>query len=331
MTPYELDMLERARRAEGDRVIQAFLNPPQPPGPEMREADPFSLRQALWQGMARREGTQMADRLVGRPYFAEERPLAIGDFMGGGVIDMADAATRYAAGEEMTGNDVLAAAFGLAETLPAGFAARRLPGLLEVEPRVVSEGFAELTQNPQNRQYFSENMAAAQDTWGPIGRSVDVYSPEDYAGMSMFMSPNADAGFVVKPDGEVASVVKRRGADFPDVSGRSLRRSEPEGGNWLNAFDTALTGMYGRNNFRPVSRLPFDESIVRSEWGDEATDAFMSANAGYSGGRPDVVFMARDPSYAGPVTSGSGGQSFSDWDDAMAALQAELGRLGYGR
>jgi hypothetical protein len=331
MTPYELDMLERARRAEADRAIKSFIDPQQPPGPEMREADPFSLRQALWQGALRRGGQQMADRLVGRPYFAEERPLAIGDFAGGGVLDMIDAGTRYASGEDVTGNDVLAAAFGLAETIPGAFAARRLPGLMEIEPRVVSDGFAELTQNPQNRQYFSESMSSAQDTWGPIGRSVDVYPPEDYAGTSMFMSPGAEAGFVVKPDGEVASVVRRRDADFPNVSGRALRRSEPEGGNWLNAFDTALTQMYGRNNFRPVSRLPFDEGMMRSELGDEAADAFMSANAAYSGGRPDVVFMARDPSFAGPVTSGSGGETFSDWDDAMAALQAELARLGYGQ
>jgi hypothetical protein len=331
MTPLELQMLEQARRNEADRVIQSFINPPQPPGPEMREADPFSLRQFLWQQAARREGSDFADRMVGRPYFAADRPLAVGDFLGGGIVDMADVGTRYASGEEMTGNDALAAIFGIAETLPAGFAARRLPGLLEIEPRIVGEGFAELTQNPQNRQYFAQNMSDAQDTWGPIGRSVDVYEPEDYAGMSMFMSPNADAGFVVKPDGEVASVVKRRGADFPDVSGRALRRSEPEGGNWLNAFDTAITEMYGRNNFRPVSRLPFDEGIVRSEWGDEATDAFMTANAGYSAGRPDVVFMARDPSFAGPVSAGSGGQSFSDWDDAMASLQAEMRRLGYGQ
>jgi len=133
MTPYELNMLERARRAQGERAIQAFINPPQPPGPEMREADPFSLRQALWQGMARREGPQAADRLVGRPYFSADRPLAFGDFLGGGLIDMVDAGTRYAAGEDMTGNDALAAAFGLAETIPAAaLLGRSMRGVGEV-------------------------------------------------------------------------------------------------------------------------------------------------------------------------------------------------------
>ena len=37
-------------------------------------------------------------------------------------------------------------------------------------------------------------------------------------------------------------------------------------------------------------------TVARGDWGDEATNAFMQANAKYSGGRPDLVFMARDPS-----------------------------------
>lgn len=329
MTPREMQMLEQARRAEGDRIIQAFINPPAPPEPEMRAADPFSLRQFLWQEVASREGTETADRLVGRPFFAEDRPLAVGDFTGGGVVDMLDVGSRAAAGQDLGFNDALAVGFGALETMPMFAALRGSGGLLDNVARIAPEGLVEVTQSPQNREYFARSMAAAQDTWGPIGRSVDVYEPEGYAGTTMFMTPDADAGFVVKPDGEVASVVKSREASFPDMAGRALRRSEPEGGSWLNAFDTALTQMYGRNNFRPVARLPFDENIVRSEWGDETTDAFMRANANYSGGRPDVVFMARDPSFAGPVTHGSGGQMFNAWDDATAALEAEMRRLGY--
>lgn len=297
--------------------------------PSLTADDDFSLKEWLWQRAIPSEGVQFADRMVGRPYYAEGAGLSVGDFLGGGILDMADAAMRVNQTGQIRGEDLLSIGFGAAETLPGVAAVRRAPGLFDIVPRTVQEGLVDVPQSPQNRQYFADAMARAQDSWGPIGRSVDVYTPDEYAGTTMFMSPDADAGFVIKPDGEIASVVKSRNADFPDMSGRTLRRSEPEGGNWLNAFDTALTRMYGRNNFRPVSRLPFDEDIVRSEWGDDAADAFMRSNAQYSGGRPDVVFMARDPSFSGPVSQGTGGQMFTEWDDATAALEAEMRRLGY--
>lgn len=133
MTPYEMQMLEQARRAQADRAIQSFIAPPAPPEPEMRAADPFSLRQFLWQEVASREGTQTADRLVGRPYFAEENPISIGSFTGGGIVDMLDVGSRAAAGEDLGFNDAFAAGAGLLETLPvASFAmrgARGVPGV----------------------------------------------------------------------------------------------------------------------------------------------------------------------------------------------------------
>lgn len=297
--------------------------------PSLTADDDFSLKEFLWQRAIPGEGIQFADRVVGRPYYAEGAGLSVGDFAGGGLIDMIDAASRMGRTGGVRGEDLLSAGFGALETVPMFATLRGASGLLDQVSRIAPEGLVDIPQSPQNREYFARSMANAQDTWGPIGRSVDVYDPEGYAGTTMFMTPDADAGFVVKPDGEVASVVKSRDATISDMAGRTLRRSEPEGGNWLNAFDTALTQMYGRNNFRPVSRLPFDESIVRSEWGDDATDAFMRSNAQYSGGRPDVVFMARDPSFGGPVAHGSGGQMFNDWDDATAALEAEMRRLGY--
>lgn len=166
MTPLELEMLRQARSAEADRIIQAAINPPRPPGPEMREADPFSLRQFLWQGVASREGAETADRLVGRPYFAADRPMAVGDFMGGGVIDMIDAGTRYASGQDMTGNDALAAAFGLAETLPAA-------ALLGRSMR----GVGEVGGAASDAYRVGQRLAAPAGYVGPMGRPSTVRMP----------------------------------------------------------------------------------------------------------------------------------------------------------
>lgn len=191
------------------------------------------------------------------------------------------------------------------------------------------EGMVDIPDRPITRAYFADRLQQARASQGPIGKSVDVYAPDEYAGMKMAMTPEGTAGYVVKPDGEIASVVKAKDAPIKGFASSVLRRAEPQGGYWLNAFDTALPELYGRGGFRPVSRLPFAEDIARGDWGDEATDAFMAANAKYSGGRPDLVFMARDPATPGPVVQGQGGLLTNDYDVAVQELERELKRLGY--
>jgi hypothetical protein len=224
------------------------------------------------------------------------------------------------------GSAAMNTAFGLMDVVPGMAAAR---GGMGAAAKGLSEGMIDVADQPIAREYFANQLQKARASHGTIGKSVDVYSPDEYEGMRMAMTPAGDAGYVVKPDGEVASVVKAKGAPIKDFAGAVLRRSEPQGGNWLNAFDTALPELYGRGGFRPVSRLPFAEDIARGDWGDEVTDAFMAANARYSGGRPDLVFMARDPATPGPVVQGRGGLLTDDYDVAVQELERELRRLGY--
>ncbi len=240
------------------------------------------------------------------------------------MMSGAQARRDLAAGDY--GSAAMNTGFGLMDAIP-GMAATR--GGMTAAAKSLSEGMIDVADQPIAREYFARQLQRARATHGPIGKSVDVYSPDEYAGMKMAMTPAGDAGYVVKPDGEVASVVKAKGAPIRDFAGAVLRRSEPQGGYWLNAFDTALPELYGRGGFRPVSRLPFAEDIARGDWGDEATDAFMAVNARYSGGRPDLVFMARDPATPGPVVQGQGGLLTDDYDVAVQELERELKRLGY--
>lgn len=219
--------------------------------------------------------------------------------------------------------DVGVGALGLLGLIPASRTAAG-PAI-----KTLSEGMIDVADHPIARDYFARNLRAAQASHGPIGRSVDVYSPAEYEGMRMAMRPEGDAGFAIKPTGEIVSVLKHKGSDFRDFGASALRRAEPDDGYWLNAFDTALTGIYGKGGFQPVSRLPFNEDIARSDWGNEATDAFMAANAKYSGGRPDLVFMVRNPAATEPVVQGRGGLLTDDWDEATRLLDDELRRLGY--
>lgn len=285
--------------------------------PTVRESVAGTLAPAFasMPGMSERAGYRAADKLAGLLDFVP--------FVGGAMS--AEQARRDFAGGDY-GSGAANAAFSLMDIVPGVAAARA--GMKPAIP-TLREGMVDVADHPIAREYFVRQMRAARASHGPIGKSVDVYSPDEYAGTRMAMTPEGDAGYVVKPDGEVASVVKRRGSPFKDFSGAVLRRSEPEGGYWLNAFDTALPELYGRGGFRPVSRLPFAEDIARSDWGDEATDAFMAANARYSGGRPDLVFMARNPAAPGPVMQGQGGLLTDDYDVAVQALEQELKRLGY--
>jgi hypothetical protein len=255
------------------------------------------------------------------------RNMGILDFIPGvsAATSFSDSAIDANAGN--AGGAAANVALGLLDAIPT-VAYLRKAGKPAVKGLI--EGMVDVPDHPITRSYFADRLAAAQATHGPVGRSVDIYSPDDYAGMRMAMTPAGDAGYVVKPDGEIASVVKAKGSPFKDFSGAVMRRSEDQGGNWLNAFDTALTGMYGRAGFEPVSRLPFSEDVARSGWGDDVADAFMAANKGYNSGRPDLVFMARNPSMFGPmVAPGLGGKMTNDWDVATQMLDARLKELGY--
>ncbi|MGB0141452.1 MAG: hypothetical protein ACPF8W_00105 [Luminiphilus sp.] len=153
----------------------------------------------------------------------------------------------------------------------------------------------ELTQSPQTRTYFQDILKRAQDSQGPIGKQVDVYEPEEYEGMTLMASPNADAGFAITPEGEIVSLVKNADSPMKGFASKSLAEAAPNGGVFLNAFDTFLTDLYGKNGYRAVSRIPFDEDVMRDSIGDEATEAFMDAARDYNEGKPDLVFMVKDP------------------------------------
>lgn len=268
----------------------------------------------------------MVNNLFGRPAaqaYVENEGL-LGLLGVSDAIRLADAPVNAYAGNMGTAAaDVGMGALGLLGLVPANKLMAQ-PGI-----KGLSEGMVNVPDHPITREYFARQLGQARASHGPIGKSVDVYAPDEYAGMRMGMTPEGDAGYVVKPDGEIASVVKAKGSPIKDFAGKVMRRAEPQGGNWLNAFDTALPEIYGRGGFRPVSRLPFAEDIARGDWGDEATDAFMAANARYSGGRPDLVFMARDPATPGPVAQGRGGLLTDDYDVATQELAREMKRLGY--
>lgn len=275
------------------------------------------------------------DNLFGRPGSQNllDREGLLGILGVRDALRLVDAFTNASLGNtDAAAADVGMGALGLLNFVPAGkpFGAAEKGATAMARRAGMTEGMIDVADNPIARQYFVDRLTAAQASHGPIGKSVDVYSPDEYAGLRMAMTPEGDAGYAVKPTGEIVSVLKHKQSPVKDFAGKTMRRSEEQGGTWLNAFDTTLPGLYNRGGgFQPVARLPFSEEVARESWGDPATEAFMRANAKFNAGRPDVVFMARDPMNAAPVSPGQGGATIDDWDLGIKMVQDYLKELGY--
>ena len=125
------------------------------------------------------------------------------------------------------------------------------------------------------------------------------------------------------PDGSVVSATDNPNRGFSDAA---LAAGVQNGAKWLMAFDTVLPQKYARFGFKPVARLPFSEDVARSDWGDEATDAFMKKTADYNSGKPDAVFMVYDPDFTDTVANNVGGQITDDWDKAMSLVNKAVAR-----
>jgi len=89
------------------------------------------------------------------------------------------------------------------------------------------------------------------------------------------------------------------------------------GGKKLDAFDTFLSGIYETTGFKPVARLPWNDEFAPDNWDKNTFGDFNN-------GEPDVIFYVYDPDYFGGATDVP---KVTDYDDAVAAQNAELSRL----
>jgi len=126
---------------------------------------------------------------------------------------------------------------------------------------------------------FSDAIISSKQS-SPHGAAVYVYSPEEYANMDMYVTPDGLSGFAIKEDGDIVSV-------FSDGGGKSLSLIQlaiDQGGTKLDAFDTVLPRIYGWMGFEETNRLPWDEQYAPEDWNKEVF-------AKWNNGEPDVVEM----------------------------------------
>jgi hypothetical protein len=289
----------------------------------MTAAPAFSLRDYLYQGYNRRMGPESARMMFGdgeRTGYADWVPVL------GGLVPGIDGAIDAATNGLSAGN-AMDMGFGALDAVGAGGLARGAGRGLRSLSQRSPDGIYDIPQSAANRQYFADRLREAQASQGPLGRSVDVKGPDDYIGSTMMMTDDGLAGFAVSPGGEINSLVKHTDSPMRGFGQAAAARGSAEGGDWLNAFDTVLPGMYGRAGFEPVSRIGFSEDVARSTMGDEGAEAFMNANSRFNGGRPDLVFM-RQTGQPQEVASGVGGRDYGfDYDGAHDAVRASVAGL----
>lgn len=147
------------------------------------------------------------------------------------------------------------------------------------------------------------------------GAQVEIKSAEELASARLFRTENG-SGFAIKPDGDIVAVFQS-GNETGSVGYAMIQAAVQAGGRKLDAFDTFLPGIYETAGFRPVARLPWNDEFAPDDWNKETFKNFNN-------GEPDVVFFVYDPNYFGGATDVP---KFTDYDDAVAAQDAEIARL----
>lgn len=147
------------------------------------------------------------------------------------------------------------------------------------------------------------------------GAQVEIKSAEELANARLFRTENG-SGFAIKPDGDIVAVFQS-GNETGSVGYAMIQAAVQAGGRKLDAFDTFLPGIYETAGFKPVARLPWNDEFAPDDWNKETFKNFNN-------GEPDVVFFVYDPNYFGGATDVP---RFTDYDDAVAAQDAEIARL----
>ncbi len=166
----------------------------------------------------------------------------------------------------------------------------------------------ELEPSEQSAQAFADTITESKgDT--KFGAAVYAYSPEEYAQMRLFVADGGRSGFALKGD-DIVSVFSRDGGARANSM---LLLAVQEGGRRLDAFNTVLPRIYGRNGFKIVARQKWNDDYSPAGWDKETF-------AEFNDGEPDVVFMVYDREYQ-KIPGPEDGKYADSYDDAVE-LQA---------
>ncbi|ALU73644.1 hypothetical protein H351_32350 (plasmid) [Rhodococcus erythropolis R138] len=148
--------------------------------------------------------------------------------------------------------------------------------------------------------------------------SVYVYNDDEYAGMRLFVTEDGRSGIALKDD-EIVSLYAHRDTRHRRAANSMLETAVAAGGRRLDCFDTVLPDIYAKSGFVPVARLKWNDDYAPDGWNHKLYQR-------YNGGRPDVVFMAHDPTAVESTYQPGAGRYVDSYDDGIGAVRARLGR-----
>jgi hypothetical protein len=169
------------------------------------------------------------------------------------------------------------------EINPAKIERRIIGETGEIIPtRLLPEGGFYVSSYERGRDFAGAIARTKADH--PYGPAVEVKKEDFYRDPKnlMFFSKDGLAGAVVKPDGDLVSVFKHpsSSARMSEILAEAAKMSLK-----LDAFDIngLLPSYYAKHGFRPVARVKFNDAYAPEGWKFDTM------------GRPDIVFMVRDP------------------------------------
>lgn len=201
----------------------------------------FKAREAKYQGGG------ASDRLLGIPSPSEGKP----DLMrAGGPLDVSPAGV-VGLGVDSSLDPIMA-------TNPS----KALGGIKVLNPALHKEAAAKA---------FAESVEAARAARPDVVKNVSQYTPEEYAKMRTFLSPDKKSGFALKPTDKGDELVNvfssEKGLNRGD---KIMSESVDRGAQTLDALDGYLPKRYEQHGFKEYKREP-----------------------NWTPGEPDVVYMSQ--------------------------------------
>ena len=189
----------------------------------------------------------------------------------------------------------------------------------EIKARSDREYTFHVLQGKEGASAFHKAIMASK-AGNDHGAFVHAYEPKEYEGMHMFISEGGEAGFAMKPNGDICSLFHNpKIGTKKGVLGHSIELGLQHGGNRLDCFDGFLPKQYAKWGFEPVAKVSFNREYAPEGWNFERD------------GEPDVLFFAHNGDSLDKVLATNYpmpdlGKTplIEDYDDGLAHQEAYL-------
>ena len=145
------------------------------------------------------------------------------------------------------------------------------------EPDAIEYEVSEASDpDPEVAQRFIDSLYT-----GKRAGFLSPYSLQELSAMNLYLVKGHNAGFAVKPDGDIVSV--HNNSELRKLGSEFMRKAVEVGGVKLDHFDGFLSGLYRKYGFTDVTEMyEWDEQYKPKSWGYGAVDITNPKTSVYS-------------------------------------------------